>query len=242
MSYEIRAMSLGEILDTGFRLVRDEFVPLVGIAATVQVPVAVLGALTQKGEFFLPALFGLLILGLGGSPIVLAATTFAVGEVYLGRSITVGGSLRAAIGVILPLAGTMLLYYFGVLLGLLLLIVPGIFLVLSWLLAWPIMVLEGVFGPAALGRSYELMRGHRLRGLGATVVSWLILAIVTNIFQLVFSFVPMVGPVFSGLASAVGTAYVSAVIVVLYFDVRCRKEAFDLEHLAQLVAAQPAPA
>ena len=58
--------------------------------------------------------------------------------------------------------------------------------------------------------------------------------------SLVFSFVPMVGPVFSGLASAVGTAYVSAVIVVLYFDVRCRKEAFDLEHLAQLVAAQPA--
>src|SRR5262249_27998700 len=111
MSYEIRAMSLGEILDTGFRLVRDEFVPLVGIAATVQVPVAVLGAPTQKGGFFLPALFGLLILGLAGSPIVLAATTFAVGEVYLGRSITVGGSLRAAIGIILPLAGTMLLYY-----------------------------------------------------------------------------------------------------------------------------------
>jgi hypothetical protein len=34
--------------------------------------------------------------------------------------------------------------------------------------------------------------------------------------------------------------------VVLYFDIRCRKEAFDIQHLAQLVqaegAAAPAPA
>ena len=37
----------------------------------------------------------------------------------------------------------------------------------------------------------------------------------------------------------------SAVIVVLYFDIRCREEAFDLEHLAGLVeeeaAGAPAP-
>ena len=31
----------------------------------------------------------------------------------------------------------------------------------------------------------------------------------------------------------------AAVEVVLYFDIRCRKEAFDLEHLARVVASAP---
>ena len=30
-------------------------------------------------------------------------------------------------------------------------------------------------------------------------------------------------------------------MVLLYFDIRCRKEAFDLEHLSQLVAGSEAP-
>jgi hypothetical protein len=34
----------------------------------------------------------------------------------------------------------------------------------------------------------------------------------------------------------------TAVAVVLYFDLRCRKENFDLEHLAQLVEGAAAPA
>ena len=41
MRYEIRAMSAGEILDTGLRLVRTHFVPLVGISAIVNVPLSI---------------------------------------------------------------------------------------------------------------------------------------------------------------------------------------------------------
>jgi hypothetical protein len=47
----------------------------------------------------------------------------------------------------------------------------------------------------------------------------------------------MVAALGRGLAQAMGNAFTSAVAVVLYFDIRCRQEAFDLEHLARLVAA-----
>jgi hypothetical protein len=41
-----------------------------------------------------------------------------------------------------------------------------------------------------------------------------------------------------GLAVAAGASYGSAVLTLLYFDIRCRREAFDLEHLARLVARE----
>ena len=45
MGYEIRAMSFAEIMDTGFRIVRRHFGLIIGIAAALYVPVAILGAL-----------------------------------------------------------------------------------------------------------------------------------------------------------------------------------------------------
>ena len=37
------------------------------------------------------------------------------------------------------------------------------------------------------------------------------------------------------IAQAAANAFGTAALVVLYFDIRCRKEAFDLEHLARQV-------
>ncbi len=44
MSYELRPLSLAEILDAGFRLVQTEWKTLVGLAAIMQIPlVAIAG-------------------------------------------------------------------------------------------------------------------------------------------------------------------------------------------------------
>jgi hypothetical protein len=53
--------------------------------------------------------------------------------------------------------------------------------------------------------------------------------------QLLLGYLPLVGPLASGIVQAIGAAFQSAFLVLLYFDIRCRKEAFDLEHLAGLV-------
>jgi hypothetical protein len=199
-----------------------------------------------------------------GAPLVTTANTWAVGEVYVGRPTTVGRALRVAWSMLLPLTGTVLLVYLFVLVvcgggavaGALLAragstvvgfviilssIVLAAYLFLSYLLLWPVMVLEHTFGLAALRRSRQLMRGSLLRGFGITFLGTLIVSVLGAILQIALGYIPVLGPLGIGLARAAGVGYTSAVLVLLYFDIRCRKEGFDLEHLAALVAREGAP-
>ena len=248
MGYEIRAMSFAEIMDTGFRIVRQHFGLIIGIAAALYVPIAILGALVAPesvpgagpwggvGAGRLGFLIGLVLYAVVVSPIVTAAITYAIGEIYVGRSATVGQSLRVGASMLLPIAGTSILVGIAVMIGLVLLVIPGVYLFLCFLLVWQVMVLERRYGFAAMGRSRELMRGSLLRGFGITLAGAIIVSVVGGAIALVVGHVPLLGPIGEGVARAAGVAYTSAVAVVLYFDVRCRKEAFDLEHLARLVA------
>ena len=59
-------------------------------------------------------------------------------------------------------------------------------------------------------------------------------------FELALGSLTWLGGLASGLASAVTGAFASVALVVLYFDIRCRKEAFDIQHLARLVQASAA--
>src|SRR5437870_4633218 len=115
MSYEIRAMSFAEIMDAGFQIVRRHFGLILGIAAALYVPVAILGALLMPyttaganplagiGAGRLGAVIGLGLYAIIVSPIVSAAITFAIGELYLGRSASVGQSLRVGASMLVPI-------------------------------------------------------------------------------------------------------------------------------------------
>lgn len=244
MRYEIRPMSFGEILDAGFRVVRDHAALLIGIASVVYLPLVLfmvwleaVSATVGPTALILSGI-PLVLFILVAQPVIAAAITFAVGEIYLGRTATFGASLRAGAAILLPLIGTALLTWIFVAGGLLLFVIPGIYLALAFLLVWQVMVLERTFGMTALRRSRTLMQGNLLRAVGIVVVGALIVGVLGSALQFVFGYVPIVGALGSGLAQAAGSAYTSTVGVILYFDIRCRKEAFDVEHLAQLVAAE----
>jgi uncharacterized protein (DUF697 family) len=278
MRYEIRAMSFGEILDMGFRLLRDHFVLIVGLGATVNVPLEILQAWASGGLFAHAGVTGRIVaavLAVAGfaivAPVVGAAVTFALGEAYLERRPTMGDALRRAFAIILPLTRTMLLVWLAVLAPpaltvvlagvvrfvsprpalltaplvgvplVILALVVMIYLFLGFLLVTQVVVLEQRFGRAALRRSRALMRDNLLRGTGIMLLAMIFAFVLGGLMQLALHYIPLVGPVASGLTEAVTTAYTSAVLVVLYFDIRCRKEAFDLEHLARLVAAGAEP-
>src|SRR5436309_5063517 len=255
MSYEIRAMSFAEIMDAGFQIVRRHFALILGIAAALYVPVAILGALLMPfamlpeanpvagiGAGRLGAVIGLGLYMIIVSPIVSAAITFAIGELYLGRTASVGQSLRVGASMLVPILGTSILVGLCVILGFVLLVIPGVYLLLSFLLVWQVMVLERRYGVAAMGRSRELMRGNLRRGLGIVIAGRIIVSVVGGAIGFVAGQIGVLGRIGEGIGGAAATAYTSAVAVVLYFDIRCRKEAFDLEHLARLVAAPPGSA
>lgn len=112
-------------------------------------------------------------------------------------------------------AWTLLLWCVFVLVGLVLLIVPGVILMVGFT-PWPaVVVAEGRFGMDALKRSWELTRGHRmdlflllLLGFAVTVAG-----------SILFGFLPIVG---SALVGAVNGAVYAAVAVlgVVYYHRR----------------------
>jgi hypothetical protein len=103
-----------------------------------------------------------------------------------------------------------------------------------------LVVLERFHTFGAIGRAFELVSGSRLRVLGITLVAGLLVGIPLGGLSIVGAFWPWIGAALNGLGQAVGSAFTSVAGVLLYFDLRCRKEAFDLEHLARLVDARSA--
>ena len=247
VSYEVRAGSIGRVLDTGFRLVREHFVPLVGIALSVTLPVEVLARLvtgmrSTPNAQAIGSAVGLLLVALIVSPIVSAAITHAVSEAYLGHEVRLLDSLTVGLRLFMRLLGTAMLMTLLTALGFVLLVVPGLYLMLAWLLTYQVMVIEGLSGWEALQRTRKLSAGHLMRILGVLLVASILMLVVGGVLELVIRSVPVLSVLVSAVVQAVFSAYMSAALVVLYFDIRCRKEAFDLEHLAELVSGQGAPA
>src|SRR5262245_38396576 len=258
MSYEVRAMSFGEILDTGLRLLRDRFATLTGIKAASAVPLALIAAMRADGAArFGGARAAIAFLVI---PITSAVATRIASGTFLGGAEGVGDGVRAALPMAVPLVGTMLLSYLVVLSPIsvtvlfalrthsllaavlaLLAVGPTVYAWVGLLLVEQVIVLERRYWLAALRRSWTLVRGNRARVVGAMAVAWLLGLSGALLAHLVPDSVPVVGSVIGGLAGAIGAAYAVAVAALLYFDIRCRNEAFDLHHLADLVAAQAAP-
>lgn len=264
-SCEVRARSFGEILDAGLWLLRDHGRVLVGAAAVVHVPMQLLATAWPQRSAGAPWLLAappIALAWLVVIPLARAAITWAIGEVHLGRPVSVAEALRRAWLLLLPLSGTTLLAWMAyVILGgvagfmaaltavlfarqfvavAVVIVTVPVFVYLGFIFALlsPVMVLERTFGLRALKRSRELVQGSGARTLGVFLAGSLAVGVLSGILQLVLGRIPVLGPIGMGLALSAGASYSSAVLTLLYFDLRCRKEAFDLEHLARLVARE----
>lgn len=250
MRYAVRPMSFGEILSESATLVVERAGLLVAIAAIVYVPLAavpdlVFGGLDETGL----AAGVLVVLGaLLFAPVVTGAITFALGEVYLDRPVSITCALRAGIELLPRLVGTWLIASLAIFAGMLLLVVPGVYLMLVWFLVTQVMIFEHVFGTRALARSRELMRGHLWRALGLLLVGALLTTVFAALVDGALAELPVLAPIGAGIAQAVSMAYLSALSVLLYFDVRARRESFDVARLASVIEspvsreAAPSPA
>ena len=129
-------------------------------------------------------------------------------------------------------------------------VVPGVYLYVAWGVATPVLLLEEVRGRKALKRSRALVKGR----WWPTLAVLLLVAIMSGIVQLLFlglaaGVVSVSGnEVAQAVADAVGqtvssaltTPLSAAVLTVLYFDLRVRKEGFDIELLAHRLGVDPA--
>lgn len=243
--------SFGEILDAGFRVLVDRFAALTALGAIVYAPAALVDVFVFDSRWWTASTVGrdsgtilaaFAVHTLASACLVLTAWPLAtaamihVVEVHCeSRAVSLRESIATATRLYLPLAGTNLLSWMLVLLGLAA-VVPGVVLALGFLLIAQVVVVEECFGAAAMRRSWFLMRGQRLRGAALALVAGGIATVPPVILQLLLEGVPLLGLPLSTLAYSVGLAYSVAVMVVFYLDLRCRKESFDLELLARAIA------
>jgi hypothetical protein len=247
----LRPLSVGEILDTSFSLYRRHFGALATVAVVCTgVPLLLRLFLEASGGLFtsFPLFFLYTISLVVLSLVATGATVFIVAESYLGRPISAREALARAtpyLGRILVCSLVMALI---VALGFLLLFIPGIILAVGLALAIPAVVLEpGTSATAALSRSWELTRGSRWRilGLGLTllVLIYVPFVAITGLFAMILprASVESLGPASVGSIAALSIGGLVqmliyplfyCVLTVTYYDLRVRKEGFDLELLA----------
>lgn len=117
-------------------------------------------ALTSGGLFFLTFGALMVIWGLASGALLVAAV-----DAVAGRTISMA---RAWKTMFRPrVLGTLILTWLAYSLGFACCILPGIYLVLALSFVIPVMADEGVFGPAAIGRSQALAGHNPQRRLGA---------------------------------------------------------------------------
>ncbi|MEA2194276.1 MAG: hypothetical protein QOG42_710 [Solirubrobacteraceae bacterium] len=213
-------------------------------ANTTQTPQQTLDELNQYlGGLAISTLLQVCAVGLAA-----AACFRAIAQAYLGESADWRSSLSFALHHVPSLLLLALLYGLGVGLGTLLLILPGVWLYVAWAIAMPVLLVEGARGRAALGRSFGLVKGRWWRTFGTIAVGFILASIVSTLVQGVFLVGILVGAdndavvlVLSAIAGVVGlaitTPFQAALLTVIYFDLRVRKEGFDLELLAQEIGA-----
>lgn len=264
MSINLTPLSTGELLDKTFTLYRNNFVVFAGIAAVANVIPLVLGLFVDLTNgppdpeaFGTGSALALVIGSIGtliASAIAQGGTVYAVSTIYLGGSTSIADALRKVSGKI----GTTVLINIavGILfgLGLILLIVPGLYWLASYSLAIPAALLENLKPNDALTRSNKLSEGGRLKVFLVYLLVyilqfgllWIFSIIELQIFRVRNPTGLSASNLFQGLLQfGVNTLVfplLTIALVLVYYNQRVLKEAFDLQHLMEALTGKAADA
>jgi hypothetical protein len=196
----------------------------------------------------------ILVLGLIAASLTVGALSKCLLDAYVGRQSDWRQSLAFARDRLASLLWLSIIAGVLLLIGYAALIIPGLFLTVAWSVAVPVLMFEGVGGFRALSRSYALVKGRWWATFGAYVVAIILIIVASFLVGLLFGaiesglHVNSVGLtlVLDGLGSIIGDLitypFLAAVAAVIYIDLRVRKEALDLELLADSFAGGAAPA
>jgi hypothetical protein len=183
-------------------------------------------------------------------------TVFAVSELYLGRQTTIGQSFSRAKGEVGTLLGVLILNGLVTIVCFVLLIIPGIYMMCRLCVAVPAALLENLGPRESLERSFALTRDNAGRAFLIYFLYFVILYAAVALVAIPFG----IGIVFSQndpamlrtwsalsevgsfLAQVLITPVLTIGLSIFYFDLRVRKEAFDIQMMMNpLAVGVPAP-
>ena len=260
---QLKPLSTGELLDYAIKLYRDHFLLFFGIACVSQL-IVFLVALAQGFYNSQNSPLGVLLFTIiwAFSYFVVtvlsqAATVFAVAEFYFERSISVIQAYRRAAPYLSRLIWLTIETGLRIGLASLLFLIPGIILTLQYSLIVPAAVLEDKRRGEAIARSSALTDGDKKRIFVIYLLFWVLSFVAGTAVGVVSASIPSfahaIGPFWLRTFDLLGQFFSGAVVepiltistALLYFDLRVRKEGFDLQMMMQQLSGAeiglPAP-
>jgi hypothetical protein len=218
------------------------------------------GQMRSTGIFAMAAgsgLLGFLALAVGCIAFLFSvgATVHAVAEIYAGRPTSIRESMASIRGESGTIFGVMFLSGLLVFAGLIAFIFPMFYIMCRLSVAIPSAVLENL-GPAdSIRRSFALTRSFAGRAFMIYLLYFAMVFGIIAVFQFPFGILlaiyakqPQLVIVWTMLmqfGNFIGSSLVAPVSTIgfalFYYDLRVRKEAFDLQMMMQAIGADPAP-
>jgi hypothetical protein len=253
----LRPRGLGEILSAAFDIYRNNAAPLLLIVAVVVVPVSFIGALlgqafeptestvdvggvpVESRSFFIALLAALVLVAIG--IIIWAVSEAAIlrgaAQATIGDPVDIEASYRWGLrrfGSVLLIA---LLVGLAVAIGFLLLIIPGIILLVFLSVTIPALVVENRRGTDAMKRSWNLVSGNFWHALVVILVAAIITGIVGGLIGAIGGSNWFLRWIFQAIAQIITVPFTALVTVVLYVDLRARREALTADTLRAELAS-----
>lgn len=200
--------------------------------------------------FAVGALINLAIL-----PFLYGSVAYAACQAALGDPVTMWGAIKGAFSRYLQVGAYYIL--FGLMILAFCLFPLWIWIAVGWVAVMPVMFIERTGLIAAMGRSWRLVQNRWWRTFLILFLMYIVTVVVSlalgaflylaQAIMTIFISPFLALAIYEGavvLASALINPIFLIAIVLIYFDLRVRKEALDLFQLAQHVApeAPPAPA
>ena len=235
---------LATVFGKSFDIFSRRFVPIILVTIIAQIPnyVAQFTVSEPKPGMTLDALMwmlgGLLVaffIGIVAGSLSGGVVMYGVIQELRGRRFSAVESFSVVLARLLPVIGVALCSGILIILGLSLLIVPGLILACMWYVAVPVCIAErtGVF--ASMSRSRVLTKGYRWRLFGILLL--FAIAVLIGIFTIGMVFA-MVSPTALKISQlAVGTiigAFGGVLGGVFYYELRVAKEGVDIDKIASV--------
>lgn len=258
----LRPRSVGEILAHAFTLYRLHWQNLIMIVAVVVVPLSIVQVLltdlviaeaftesrivgeVEVVEANVPAaLFAAVVITvisvLTWSMLTGAITRAAAGT-FLGRDLQIDESYRyglARLGSIILVAVLAGLAIVG---GFILLVIPGLFILTRLWASIPALVIEDTRGREALRRSWNLVAGFGWPVFGTIIVTALITGLVASLLTAPFGDNTLGRVVGQSISSVITMPYTALVGILIYLNLRVRKEQYASDDLERDLARSAA--
>ena len=230
---------LAALLSETFRIYQNSFLLLLGVSVIGHIPFFI-GAFLSDDVQVVITVFAL---GFLAGVLASAATTYIVAGGYLGYRGTAASGYAAALRFGPSLLASTLIYAAAVgaavLLSFVIIGIPLlVFILVSWFFYVQAVMIEGKRPMEALSRSWDLVRSNWLRvlGIGIVYVAITVIAVfAASLPGLLVSGVEdttVVGNLLTTVGSAIVAPFSYVGTVVVYMDLRARKEGYDVDSLA----------